>query len=500
ACLCRFLPPCQRHALPSRSASRSARQIGRQIGNPSATAATDFPMRMLHTSDWHLGQLLCDHSRDDEHKAFLDWLAAFAGKVQADALLLAGDVFDSMAPSSLARRRFFEFLAALERTGCRQAVIIGGNHDSPSVLNAPAEYERAHGVWVAGEKPAALDEELVWLNNREGEPCALLCAVPYLRDADVRVQGLADDPRKREDELRQGVAAHYLQLAQLAQARLQEAGLDLPVLAMGHFYAMDAKRFSSETRLDRGTLGAVPVDRLAEAFDYAALGHLHSAQSVGCFKHVRYPGSPLPMSFDEQRPKEIVVLDAAEGGARFGEADLKDFSFAHEGCRLLAEGRLRMARVRIPCFRPVVEAAGTAAEAVAKVEEIFRTLPRALVKVSVQGGAADAYARIQALAEAHAGDPERPIVLQFVDEAKRERFLAREEEPCPDLASLAPRDVFRMRMADEGLEEALQARLLARFDEACEALRLDGGLEADAGADGQTAARTAARADAGGGQ
>ncbi|MBR6467608.1 MAG: hypothetical protein IKT16_05595, partial [Desulfovibrio sp.] len=293
------------------------------------------------------------------------------------------------------------------------------------------------------------------------------------------------------------------QLAQLAQARLAEASLDLPVLAMGHFYAMDAKRFSSETRLDRGTLGAVPIDGLAGAFDYAALGHLHSAQSVGSFKHVRYPGSPLPMSFDELRPKEIVVLDAAEGGARFGLGDLKDLGFEAAGCRLLAEGRLRMARVRIPCFRPVVEVAGTAAEAVARVEEIFRTLPRALVKVSVRDGAADASARIQALAEAHADDPDRPLVLQFVDEAKRERFLAK-EEACPDLASLAPRDVFRMRMADEGLEDDLQARLLARFDEAYEALRLDGGLDPDAGADSQADsqadARTQARADAGGGQ
>ena len=458
-------------------------------------------MRLLHTSDWHLGQLLCDHSRDDEHKAFLDWLARLADEIEADALLVAGDVFDSMAPSSLARRRFFEFLAALERTGCRQAVIIGGNHDSPSVLNAPAEYERAHGVWVAGEKPTLPEDGLVWLKNREGEPCALLCAVPYLRDADVRVQGLADDPRLRDEELRRGVAGCFLAQARLARQHLEASGLDLPLLAMGHFYAMDARRFASETRLDRGTLGAVPVDEIAAAFDYVALGHLHSAQSAGPFKHVRYPGSPLAMSFDELRPKEVIVLDVAEGGRRFGEADLEDLGFGHAGCRLMADGRLRMARVRIPCSRPLVVASGTAAEAAARVEEIFRTLPRALVKVTVQGGAAEALARINALVEAHARDPQSPLVLEFVDEASRERFLAREAEDCPDLASLAPRDVFRMRMADEGLEDDVQARLLELFDEALEELRLEGGMEGGPDASLKAGAGTRPGADApGGGQ
>ena len=160
-----------------------------------------------------------------------------------------------------------------------------------------------------------------------------------------------------------------------------------------------------------------------------------------------------------------------------------------------------MARVRIPCSRPLVVASGTAAEAAARVEEIFRTLPRALVKVTVQGGAAEALARINALVEAHARDPQSPLVLEFVDEASRERFLAREAEDCPDLASLAPRDVFRMRMADEGLEDAVQARLLELFDEALEELRLEGGL--DAGRDGSQDAGAGTRpgADApGGGQ
>ena len=438
-------------------------------------------MRILHTSDWHLGQLLCDQSRDGEHKAFLDWLAGFAAEVRADVLLVAGDVFDNMAPSSLARRRYFEFLARLERTCCRQAVVVGGNHDSPSVLNAPAEYEAAHGVRVAGEKPASPEDGLVWLKNARGEPCALLCAVPYLRDADVRVLSLDGDPLRRDEELREGVVRHYLELRDLAARKLEEASLDLPVLAMGHFYAMDARRLSSETKLDRGTLGAVPADALARSFDYVALGHLHSAQSVGGFRHVRYCGSPLAMSFDEARPKEIAVVDVAEGGARFGEADLEGFGFGHEGACLLADGRLRLARVRVPAPRPVVVAAGTAAEVEARLAEIFRSLPRALVKVAVRGGVPPALAAMisGALAEAGEGDPARPRILQFVDEDSKSGFLAR-EEACPDLKSLEPRDVFRMRMEDAGLGAEAQEGLMKLFDEACERLRLDGGREGGA--------------------
>ncbi|HMM60433.1 MAG TPA: exonuclease subunit SbcD, partial [Candidatus Rifleibacterium sp.] len=144
-------------------------------------------MRVLHTSDWHLGRSLETFKRYEEFESFLGWLTQTIIDRQVDALVVAGDVFDNTAPPNRAQELYYRFLAGLAGSCCHHVIIVAGNHDSPSFLDAPREILRAisvHVIGAAGENP---EDEVITLKNRlTGEPLAVVCAVPYLRDRDIR--------------------------------------------------------------------------------------------------------------------------------------------------------------------------------------------------------------------------------------------------------------------------------------------------------------------------
>ena len=233
-------------------------------------------MKLLHTSDWHLGAALYDAPRYEEHKAFLGWLTALIASEHIDALLVAGDIFDKVMPPNDAAGLYYSFLAGLGAAGCRQAVITGGNHDSPSRLNAPADVLKGIGVRVIGCMPESVEEEVIPLKDRNGRTAALVCAVPYLRDRDVRVCREGDDPENRESAIAKGVAAHYAAVREAAR-KMDPA---LPLIAMGHLFAGGASARDGESPILVGTLGKIPTENFAGGFAYVALGHIHSPQKL----------------------------------------------------------------------------------------------------------------------------------------------------------------------------------------------------------------------------
>jgi len=105
-------------------------------------------MKILHTSDWHLGQKFLSKDRIDEHQSALDWLRQTIIEQEIDVLLVSGDIFDIGNPPSYARHLYYRFLTSLQGTYCRHVVITGGNHDSPSMLNAPKELLEILNVYV----------------------------------------------------------------------------------------------------------------------------------------------------------------------------------------------------------------------------------------------------------------------------------------------------------------------------------------------------------------
>ncbi|HEY5951576.1 MAG TPA: exonuclease subunit SbcD, partial [Kofleriaceae bacterium] len=145
-------------------------------------------MRLLHTSDWHLGHTLKEVARDYEHAAFLTWLLETCGREQPDVLVITGDVFDSGTPPASAERMWFEFLAAARRQRPAMDIIaIAGNHDSPARLGAASAVLRELGVHVLGGLPrtadGAIDLERVLIPIAGGR--GLVAAVPFLRPVDL---------------------------------------------------------------------------------------------------------------------------------------------------------------------------------------------------------------------------------------------------------------------------------------------------------------------------
>jgi exonuclease SbcD len=261
-------------------------------------------MRLIHTADWHLGQTLHDFDRSHEHARFLDWLLDVLEAERADALLVAGDVFDVANPSSAAQALFYDFLGrARRRLPGLGIVVIAGNHDSPGRMEAPAPVLQGLGIHVVGQVPrdasGTIDAERMVLPLRDarGDVAAWCIAVPFLRAGDVPRIEPDDEDAATGDAFAAGVAALY------ARAFAHAASLRTPgqaIVAMGHCHMVGGTVSElSERRIVIGGSEALPTSVFAPTLAYTALGHLHLAQRAGAHEGIRYSGSPLPMSFAE---------------------------------------------------------------------------------------------------------------------------------------------------------------------------------------------------------
>ena len=258
-------------------------------------------MRLLHTSDWHLGHTLKEVTRDYEHAAFLAWLLDTCSREQPDALVITGDVFDSATPAASAERMWFEFLAAARRARPVMDIIaIAGNHDSPARLGAASAILRELGVHVIGHLPrvaGALDLDRILIPVAGGR--GLVAAVPFLRPVDVAAD--VDDP----------LAAVYGEVFAGARQRRRP---DQALIALGHLYVAGAEAsYLSERRVSIGGQESASLRLFPDDIDYVALGHMHRAQRVGR-DTIRYAGSPIALSLEEASYRhQVVVIDFAAG-------------------------------------------------------------------------------------------------------------------------------------------------------------------------------------------
>jgi exonuclease SbcD len=277
-------------------------------------------MRLLHTSDWHLGQSLHNFERHYEHQRFLDWLLDTIVAEQADALLIAGDIFDNANPSSASQKQLYRFLQrAKERVPHLNLVVIGGNHDSPGRLEAPGPLLEAHGTRVIGavqrDADGALDiESLVLpLTGADGTVQAWCLAVPFLRPGDVPRVAVEAGADSVTDPYLAGIALLYRQALALALEKRQPGQA---ILAMGHCHMIDGQMSAdSERRIVIGGTEMLPAGIFDPAIAYAALGHLHLAQAVGKQNHIRYCGSPIPLSFAEVGYQHQILRIDLDGDA-----------------------------------------------------------------------------------------------------------------------------------------------------------------------------------------
>ncbi len=278
-------------------------------------------MRFLHTSDWHLGQNLHQFDRHYEHQTFLDWLLTTLVDEAVDALLIAGDVFDTTNPSSQAQNLLYRFLAeAKQRLPSLQVVITAGNHDSPARLEAPIPLLSPFAVHVVGQvrwhknedhenAETQLADLVIPLRDHSGEIAAWCIAIPFLRPADVAaLSTLNTNSDNAADAYQQGVAALYAAaVAYVETLRTPEQA----IIALGHCQVRGGQvSEQSERQLVIGGAEALPSSIFPPALTYIALGHLHLAQRVGGQEHCRYSGSPLPLSFAEiHYPHQVLCVD-----------------------------------------------------------------------------------------------------------------------------------------------------------------------------------------------
>jgi exonuclease SbcD len=265
-------------------------------------------MKAIHTADWHIGQKFSGYDRYEEHAAFLNWLVLTIQEQEAEALIVAGDIFDSANPTPYAQEMYYTFLAKLSRIATlKDVVVVGGNHDNPNLLNAPQHILKALNIHVVGAVPTDIVEQCIVLPTGD-TPKLVVAAVPFLRDKDIRQAYLGESLSDEENRLKQGIAKHYEQIAEtIRHYRAQ----NVPVLATGHLFAQGGQASEdSERVIHVGTLGQVTADAFTDAFDYVALGHLHRHQIVGGNEHIRYSGSPLPLSFTEaDYSHQVLLLD-----------------------------------------------------------------------------------------------------------------------------------------------------------------------------------------------
>ncbi len=396
-------------------------------------------MKLLHTSDWHLGRSLYGRKRYEEFSAFLDWLVNTIEEEKVDALLVAGDVFDTTTPSNQAQALYYRFLCRVAASCCRHVVVIAGNHDSPSFLNAPKELLRALDVHVVGSLTEALEDEVIVLRDGD-QPEAIVCAVPYLRDKDIRTVEPGETIDDKNAKLVEGIKQHYQAVCEIAEQKQAEFNVSnnspVPIIAMGHLFTAGGKCVEGDgvRELYVGSLAHVGREVFPASIDYLALGHLHVPQAVGGIEHIRYSGSPIPMGFGEAAQQKRVVL--------------VEFNRSSPTVQELP----------IPCFQPLVRIAGALDDIRERVEGLIKEESNAWLEVEYTGK--EVVASLREMLDEMLVDSNMEI-RRIVNRRVMERVISRtvEEETLDDLT---PEDVFKRcldvyEVPDEDREELVLA-------------------------------------------
>ena len=273
--------------------------------------------RFLHTSDWHFGRQLFGKDRCAEFEDFLNWLKDTMRSLHCegrhvDALIIAGDLYNSSSPSSAVCKLYNDFVTALANDPelRPQVIAVAGNHDANRNFDDVKELMTlANAAAVGSIDKQNLDGQIVTVQGREGQ--AVVMAVPFLLTRDMRTAEENESLSTKEEKLKNGIREHYAQLTAIARERARELGGNVPVIATGHLFATGGKvnSDSGEENLYVGTALEVDAGQLFPAdIDYAALGHLHIPQTVGNDPTRRYSGSPLPMGFGEAKDNKVVCL------------------------------------------------------------------------------------------------------------------------------------------------------------------------------------------------
>lgn len=414
-------------------------------------------MKILHTSDWHLGQHFYGKSRAKEHQHFLNWLLKQVQENTIDAVIVAGDIFDTGTPPSYAREMYFDFISQMHNSKC-QLIILAGNHDSVAMLGESKTLLKDLSTKVIPMVSDTIEEQVFTLNNKEGVPSAVICAIPFIRPRDVIKSSAGQSASQKQQSLQQAISGHYQTLFDEAETLSKGK---LPIIATGHLTTVGVITSESVRDIYIGTLEAFPANAFPDA-DYIALGHIHRAQTVAKTEYIRYSGSPIPLSFDEVgQSKRIVMVE-------FSTCDKAD-SFDRN-----------ITEIEIPCFQPLVTLK-------TNLESLNKDIAPYLSLAEVQDSADDKQEPIKIWLDIEVNSAEYlqdlsarietliedfPVEVLLIRRSKKSRDLMPSHETKITLNELSLDEVFESRLANENWEteeqQARKSRITRLFKHAVE--------------------------------
>jgi exonuclease SbcD len=275
-------------------------------------------IKILHTSDWHIGKQLSRIDFSEDMNMFFDWLIELIEKQSIDVLLMSGDLFDQANPSQQAMRQYYLFLKRMVKLDCK-VVLTGGNHDSAQVLNAPKELLEILDVKIVGGAPVEISE--LFIEVEKNDERLVIAAVPYLRDKDIRQSVAGETYNDKISQMRIGLRNYFESINSYYSANFS----NLPFVMMGHLFVQGVSISESEREIQIGNQASIEANVFGDKANYVALGHIHRPQIVGS-DHIRYCGSPIPMSFSEKSDKkQVVIVDFDNGKVKIDPIEIPVF-------------------------------------------------------------------------------------------------------------------------------------------------------------------------------
>ncbi len=394
-------------------------------------------MKLLHTSDWHLGRSLYTRNRREEFTQFLNWLVAKANSENSDAILVAGDIFDTGTPPTWAQELYYKFLYDLSKTNCKHVVIIAGNHDSPTFIEAPKSLLKILNVHVIGSLAESLEDEVIVLNDKNNTPSLIVCAVPYLRDRDIRTSEAGESIDDKNQKILTGIKTHYSNILKIAKQKKQE--YKIPIVAMGHLFTAGGKTIDDDGVRDLyiGSLAHINSDVFDSEVTYTALGHLHVPQVVMKKNNIRYSGSPIPMGFGESKQQKIIL-----------SVEIDDNSTS-------------VKEINVPVFQNIIRIAGDLDYILSHIEFAKKETPFAWLEVEYTGKEIPGNLRdtIESVVENSTLE-----ILRIKSNRVSERSLSKLEEQ-ETLEELLISDVFNRCLIDYKVPDEQKKILTESFEE-----------------------------------
>ncbi|MEA3469570.1 MAG: exonuclease SbcCD subunit D C-terminal domain-containing protein [Thermodesulfobacteriota bacterium] len=400
-------------------------------------------MKTLHTSDLHIGHKLYGRQRYHEFSQLLEWLAGTIEEHHIEALIIAGDIFDSQTPSNHSLKLYYHFLSAISLSCCRHVILVGGNHDSPTLLNAPRDILSFLNIHVIGRAPDTLEDEIIILEDKANKPELMVLAVPYLRDKDIRSSEAGESLSDKQNRMLQGIRNHYFQLTELALEKQKQLSINIPLLATGHLFCKGGQTRQGDgvRELYVGTLVQVGLDTFPTEIDYLALGHLHLPQMVSRQENRRYSGAPLAMSFSEAEEQKHVLL----------------VTIGYE--QMVQE-------LPVPCFQKIQNISGNLEHILEAISTLALQQQSILLEINYQGTILVDELQEQVYAAVKDTDLE---VLRISNQRRYDHILQQSSE-IKTLEELTPRQVFEQCLDLHEIPNAQQQELMLDFKTALDAI------------------------------